>query len=423
MKKICITCGKEFETNKNAQKSCSEVCRKIRSKYTDKRKIGKYKVDKICPVCNKNFKGNKTQIACSIKCASEQRKTKLIKKCLRCGKEFKVKRKGQKYCSRECGAPKRTLTNKQLEIVKNLRSKGYAQLEIAKHLGIGRNSLRRIFDENNIGTIKNFRDADFKETYFKNNFENNYTTFKYVGGHTNNDGNFIMQCKFCGSVQKRRSKIAMNKKNIRCSNCDRILREKNRETKESEKNRLALEKQTRFLNGEYTITCSYCGEKFNTNNKRKFCTDICQDNYLKTNRYKRYKMIECEDCGEKFITVNADKCKSCMKKAETRRKDISRRTKIKQNGVVNWDISLNKLYKKYRGVCAICGEKCNFNDCYYDDNNTFIAGNKYPSVDHMIPIAKGGTHTWDNVQLAHRYCNSIKSDKFIENDKGQLRFF
>ena len=61
--------------------------------------------------------------------------------------------------------------------------------------------------------------------------------------------------------------------------------------------------------------------------------------------------------------------------------------------------------------------------CYYDDNNTFIAGNKYPSVDHMIPIAKGGTHTWDNVQLAHRYCNSIKSDKFIENDKGQLRFF
>ena len=41
----------------------------------------------------------------------------------------------------------------------------------------------------------------------------------------------------------------------------------------------------------------------------------------------------------------------------------------------------------------------------------------------MIPIAKGGTHTWDNIQLAHRHCNSIKSDKFIENDKGQLRFF
>ena len=96
MKKICITCGKEFETNKNAQKSCSEVCRKIRRKYTDKRKIGKYKVDKICPVCNKNFKGNKTQIACSIKCASEQRKTKLIKKCLRCGKEFKEEYKGKK---------------------------------------------------------------------------------------------------------------------------------------------------------------------------------------------------------------------------------------------------------------------------------------------------------------------------------------
>ena len=396
----------------------TNINRQIGAMYST---IGKYKVDKICPVCNKNFKGNKTQIACSIKCASEQRKTKLIKKCLRCGKEFKVKEKGQKYCSRKCGAPKKTLSNKQLEVVNELCSKGYSKLEIANHLGIGRNTLKRLFDENDIA-IKNFRDADFKETYFKNKFESSYPTFKYVGGYVGKRGKFIMECKFCGHIQQRNGNNVTSKENIRCSNCDRILREKNRETKESEKNRLALEKQTRFLNGEYTITCSYCGEKFNTNNKRKFCTDICQDNYLKTNRYKRYKMIECEDCGEKFITVNADKCKSCIKKAETRRKEISRRTKIKQNGIVNWDISLNKLYKKYRGVCAICGEKCDFNDCYYD-NNTFIAGNKYPSVDHMVPIAKGGTHTWDNVQLAHRYCNSIKSDKFVENDKGQLRFF
>lgn len=35
----------------------------------------------------------------------------------------------------------------------------------------------------------------------------------------------------------------------------------------------------------------------------------------------------------------------------------------------------------------------------------------YPSIDHIIPVSHGGTHTWDNVELAHRYCNGVKSDK------------
>ena len=48
-----------------------------------------------------------------------------------------------------------------------------------------------------------------------------------------------------------------------------------------------------------------------------------------------------------------------------------------------------------------------------NDNNVFMAGNDYPTIDHIKPISKGGTHTWDNVQLAHFHCNSIKSDKIM----------
>ena len=33
------------------------------------------------------------------------------------------------------------------------------------------------------------------------------------------------------------------------------------------------------------------------------------------------------------------------------------------------------------------------------------------SKDHIIPLAKGGEHSWDNIQLAHRICNSLKADK------------
>ena len=35
----------------------------------------------------------------------------------------------------------------------------------------------------------------------------------------------------------------------------------------------------------------------------------------------------------------------------------------------------------------------------------------YPTMDHIIPISKGGGHTWENVQVAHRVCNLNKSNK------------
>ena len=41
---------------------------------------------------------------------------------------------------------------------------------------------------------------------------------------------------------------------------------------------------------------------------------------------------------------------------------------------------------------------------------------KAPTLDHIIPLAAGGTHEYANVKLAHFICNSIKSA-----GAGQLR--
>lgn len=70
-------------------------------------------------------------------------------------------------------------------------------------------------------------------------------------------------------------------------------------------------------------------------------------------------------------------------------------------------ITLEKLYERDNGVCKICGGLCDYND-YEIINDTIIAGNNYPSIDHIVPINKGGSHTWDNVQLSHRLCNCRK---------------
>jgi 5-methylcytosine-specific restriction endonuclease McrA len=35
------------------------------------------------------------------------------------------------------------------------------------------------------------------------------------------------------------------------------------------------------------------------------------------------------------------------------------------------------------------------------------------SLDHVVPLAKGGQHTLNNVKLAHKVCNSRKGDKLM----------
>lgn len=36
-----------------------------------------------------------------------------------------------------------------------------------------------------------------------------------------------------------------------------------------------------------------------------------------------------------------------------------------------------------------------------------------PSLDHVIPFAKGGTYTLDNLRLAHHSCNQERRDDIV----------
>lgn len=66
-------------------------------------------------------------------------------------------------------------------------------------------------------------------------------------------------------------------------------------------------------------------------------------------------------------------------------------------------ITLQKLIKRDGLTCAICGLPC----FYFGEPTADL----YPTMDHLVPISKGGGHTWDNVQVAHRICNINKSNR------------
>jgi CRISPR/Cas system Type II protein with McrA/HNH and RuvC-like nuclease domain len=73
----------------------------------------------------------------------------------------------------------------------------------------------------------------------------------------------------------------------------------------------------------------------------------------------------------------------------------------------DFDITLETLYKRDNGVCYLCGEVCDWSDHEWRDGNHYT-GNKYPTIDHVVPLMLGGSHTWENIRLACFKCNTEK---------------
>ena len=57
---------------------------------------------------------------------------------------------------------------------------------------------------------------------------------------------------------------------------------------------------------------------------------------------------------------------------------------------------------KANGLCQICDKPFN---------------SEKPQIDHIIPLSKGGTHTYDNVQATHARCNRIKWAHLLEGKR------
>lgn len=122
---------------------------------------------------------------------------------------------------------------------------------------------------------------------------------------------------------------------------------------------------------------------------------------------------ECNICGSLFYCLDKEtRCTcstECSKEYARRKRNIHNDTRINKNNLIDRDITLEKLYIRDNGICYLCGKPCDWND-YIIRDDIKICGNNYPSQDHVIPLARGGKHQWENVRLAHWMCNIKKSD-------------
>lgn len=221
--------------------------------------------------------------------------------------------------------------------------------------------------------------------------------FDYVGGYQMAKKPITVRCRVCGRTFERQFHVfrdvvngtwnaqnncplcSQDKKDEKRAQEEQRRIEREREAQEIAKRRaeqlslkVAKEMEKRLANH----VCKNCGVEFcqasTGYNSERYCSERCQFRW--TNRIR----------------------------SEKRHRTLMDRKHDK-------DITLDRLFKRDDGICYLCGGQCDWNDGE-DKNGVFVAGNNYPSIDHVVPVSKGGTHTWDNVRLAHRLCNTIKRD-------------
>lgn len=273
-----------------------------------------------------------------------------------------------------------------------MRQKGLGYREIAKALGTDRKNICRTCRRLGVAYTddeaqeRNGNNPISEETA-KERFEALCPGFEYVSGYTNNHSPIRIRCKACGHEFNRIYGTCYIKDHkMQCSKCV-----------EAE---VAARRDAAAARRQFRI------------NWREFAKSVSR-----FTDFSQASMKACAKCGAMYLPDQDSQLycsKACARRAHEKRGRSAKEAKRRARMVVfkhDAGITLAELYERDKGTCWLCGAQCRWDDCRSDECGNFIAGKHYPSIDHVIPLARGGSHTWDNVRLAHKVCNTIKGIK------------
>lgn len=91
-------------------------------------------------------------------------------------------------------------------------------------------------------------------------------------------------------------------------------------------------------------------------------------------------------------------------KWDDRRKDRHHQRRAAKRGRTDSEpVSINAIIRRDGTDCSLCGQPV--------DLALTWPHRMYKSIDHTIPLARGGRHAMDNTTLAHFACNASKGDR------------
>lgn len=290
------------------------------------------------------------------------------------------------------------------EVVRMYQS-GANQKEIVETLGISycqcRYWLKKrgLYDssrrQHNTAPAQDHNKVEHQESMERliNDLHNN--GFDYLGGYKANKSKAHIKCLTCGTIFQRVPRYWTYK----CPECDlnatefRVKRLQRRQLK-----RICIHIRARLLKRKKDREEQAIAEK---EYHRLYDLHVCEW------CNKMFTIKEYEERENKYNVQLLSYCSSeCRKQQEKTYKGDHKIRALRHGVEYIPGITLKRLVDRDGLTCALCGGTCDWNDKRYGD-----CGPLYPSIDHVVPISKGGPHTWENVQVAHFKCNSDKSNQ------------
>lgn len=162
--------------------------------------------------------------------------------------------------------------------------------------------------------------------------------------------------------------------------------------------------------------CRQCGKEWLGRKRTVLCSDECRraDTNVQSRKHSEGKhvtrTVSCKYCERQFVKAYGTKRREfCSKKCSlAHSRSISKaKRRAKERGIHAESINPYVVFAEACWTCELCGIPT-------PREHRGTHRPDAPELDHVIPLAAGGTHTWNNVQLLCRSCNQEKSDMVPE---------
>lgn len=224
--------------------------------------------------------------------------------------------------------------------------------------------------------------------------------------------------------------VAHQKNKMYCSNRCKVSAWKAANADKHAANRRAEQEARPKCSTVVFNKCNACAKLFVSKRKRAYCCDGCKPKQKSIHVSQIKHSAICKHCGVEFVQRSTggrpseycgDECRDAKNRIikqlcrAAKRKasgSDSHRRRARRYGCKYEHVVINKVLERDGYKCKLCGIKTpKHKRGPFDDDA--------PELDHIVPISKGGPHTYLNTQCACRKCNNLKSDKPM----GQMIMF
>lgn len=144
-------------------------------------------------------------------------------------------------------------------------------------------------------------------------------------------------------------------------------------------------------------------------NRKKFCSDLCVEFDNRIRKPAKIHIVRrCPGCKQPKQFSGTYCSKDCYLQSDHARlirRQCRHRRRARMHNAQIEEIDPLVIAKRDKYKCHICRKRVNMD---LDVQDIYS-----PTMDHLIPISLGGDHTYANIQLAHRICNSRKGNRAV----------